>query len=45
MAQSEAQKLDTGSSFPALNLDLVGGGSVSLPADQWTVFLIYRGNW
>ncbi len=45
MAQCEAQKLDTGSTFPAISLDLVSGGSLSLPTDQWTVFLIYRGDW
>ncbi len=45
MAQSTTQKLDTGSALPAITLDLAGGGSLSLPADQWTVFLIYRGNW
>ncbi len=45
MAQREAQKLDAGSTFPAITLDLVGGGSLSLPTEQWTVFLIYRGGW
>ena len=45
MAQSESQKMDSGSVFPAITLDLVGGGSQSLPTAQWTVFRIYRGNW
>ncbi len=45
MTQSETRKLDTGSAFPAITLDLAGGGSLSLPTEQWTVFLIYRGNW
>ncbi len=45
MAQNESQKLDAGSEFPAITLDLVGGGTKSLPTDQWTVFLIYRGDW
>ena len=45
MAQNEVNKLDVGSAFPGLDLDLVGGGSLTLPLPQWTVFLIYRGNW
>ncbi len=45
MAQIEAQKLDAGSTFPTMTLNLVGGGSLSLPTEQWTVFLIYRGDW
>ncbi len=45
MAQNESQKLDAGSEFPAITLDLVGGGTKSQPAHQWTVFMIYRGDW
>ena len=45
MAQRDTQKLDAGSTFPSITLNLVGGGSLSLPTEQWTVFLIYRGNW
>ncbi len=45
MAQSETRKLDANSAFPELTLDLVEGGSLSLPAKQWTMVLIYRGNW
>ncbi len=45
MAQLEATKLDAGSDFPELTLNLVGGGSLSLPTEQWTVLLLYRGNW
>ena len=45
MAQSETQKLDAGNPFPGLTISLVGGGSLSLPTQQWTVLLFYRGNW
>jgi hypothetical protein len=45
MAQSEAAKLDTGDSLPAMEFDLVGGGSFRLPAAQWSVVLFYRGHW
>ena len=45
MAQSEAKKFDGSSIFPGLSLDLVGGGSLTVPQSQWSVFLFYRGNW
>ena len=45
MPQPEIQKLDTGDAFPSLELDLIGGGKLSLPSDRWTLLLIYRGYW
>ena len=43
-----AEKLIGGDTFPSVQLDLVGGGSVSLPEDLETdygVVLFYRGHW
>jgi peroxiredoxin len=40
--------LHNGDIFPALSLDTVGGGTLSLPADlagSFGVVLIYRGSW
>ena len=45
MAQTDTPKLDEKSTFPGLTLDLAEGGSLSLPAKQWTMLLIYRGDW
>lgn len=41
-------KLNPSDIFPELTLNLVGGGSFSLPADltsPMTVVLFYRGHW
>ena len=41
-------KLNAGDSFPAMTLNLVGGGTVNVPADldsKYTVLLFYRGHW
>ena len=41
-------KLNSGDSFPHLTLNLVGGGSVSLPGGldgTYKVILFYRGHW
>ena len=43
-----AEKLNTGDAFPALTLDLVGGGKLELPAGldaRYKVILFYRGHW
>ena len=43
-----AEKLDAGDQFPDMTLNLVGGGSVTLPADltsNYNVVLFYRGHW
>ena len=48
MAQADTKKLDTGDSFPHLELRLVDGRSFTLPSDlngHWSVLLIYRGHW
>lgn len=45
MSQQDVKKLDSRLPFPELTYDLVGGGSQSLPADQWAVVLFYRGYW
>lgn len=40
--------LHNGDTFPALTVDAVGGGSISLPGDlagSFGVVLIYRGSW
>ena len=41
-------KLDAGDKFPAMTLNLVGGGTVTLPDDldaKFSVVLFYRGHW
>ncbi len=43
-----AEKLDAGTDFPALSLDLVDGRSVTLPAGidtAYQILLFYRGHW
>ena len=48
MAQSLGEKLDTGNRFPDLELPLVSGGMQrisALAAGQWSVVLLYRGDW
>lgn len=43
-----AEKLNMGDIFPDMTLNLVGGGSVNLPADldaKYTMVLFYRGHW
>lgn len=42
------QKLNTGDRFPSLVLNLVGGGTLTVPADlnaTYSVLLFYRGHW
>lgn len=48
MAQSLGNKLDTGDRFPDLDLSLVSGGTKrvsAIAAGQWSVLLLYRGDW
>jgi len=48
VAQSLGEKLDTGGCFPDLELSLVSGGMQrisALAAGQWSVVLLYRGDW
>ena len=43
-----AKKLEIGDTLPEIQLQLVGGGSVSLPSDidaDFGVALFYRGHW
>lgn len=43
-----AEKLDTGDAFPSLTLNLVGGGTMTVPDDMaggYKVILFYRGHW
>ena len=43
-----AEKLGIGGAFPTLQLDLVGGGTLSLPDGldaRYKVILFYRGHW
>jgi peroxiredoxin len=40
--------LGPGDSFPAMSLNLAGGGTVDLPGDlksNYSVILFYRGHW
>ena len=42
------EKLDTGSQFPNMSLNLVGGGEIKLPSDMdgnYNVVVFYRGHW
>ena len=48
VAQSLGEKLDAGDRFPDLELSLVSGGMQrisALAAGQWSVVLLYRGDW
>lgn len=43
-----ADKLDAGDAFPSLTLNLVGGGTLTVPDDLSTKYLValfYRGHW
>ncbi|MDX1485086.1 MAG: hypothetical protein R3229_11445 [Alphaproteobacteria bacterium] len=43
-----AEKLDMGDKFPSLTFDLVGGGTITVPDDidtKYLVALFYRGHW
>ena len=43
-----SEKLGIGASFPSLTLNLVDGGTLSLPdglGTDWKVILFYRGHW
>ena len=43
-----ADKLGIGDAFPGIRLDLVGGGSLSLPDGldgKYKLVLFYRGHW
>ena len=49
MAQvKEMAKLDGGDVFPALQFSVLDGGKCNFPGDfegQWSVLLLYRGEW
>ena len=41
-------KLNTGDVFPSMTLNLVGGGTLTVPDDldsKYKVILFYRGHW
>ncbi len=43
-----AEKLNTGDTFPSLTLDLVSGGTLTVPDGldaKYKVILFYRGHW
>ncbi len=43
-----AEQLNTGDTFPILNLQLVGGVTMTVPDDfdsKYGVILFYRGHW
>ena len=42
------EKLNLGDAFPSVTLDIVGGGTLTVPGDvdsKYTVVLFYRGHW
>jgi hypothetical protein len=48
MAREGTFILDSGDRFPALTMDTVGHGQVTLPegfGDGWGIFLVYRAHW
>jgi len=48
MAQTATAKLDDGDAFPTMTIDMLDDSSLTLPADfegQWSIVLIYRGEW
>ena len=48
MARAGTRILDSGDAFPALAMDTVAHGRLSLPdafGDGWGVLLIYRAHW
>ncbi len=48
MPRMTDKMIDSGDAFPALEVDRVGGGKISLPGDLaggWGVVLLYRGHW
>jgi hypothetical protein len=48
MARAGTRILDSGEPFPALTMETVAHGQISLPGafrDQWGVLLLYRAHW
>ena len=48
MARAVMRILDSGEPFPALTMETVAHGRLSLPeafADGWGVLLVYRAHW
>ncbi len=48
MAQAGMKILDSGDAFPEMTLNLAGGGTLDLPGGakgQWTILIVYRGDW
>jgi hypothetical protein len=48
MARAGTRVLDAGERLPALGMDTVSHGRISVPerfGDGWGVFLIYRAHW
>lgn len=46
MARQGTHILDTGDAFPEIEMDLVGGGTMKVPADLgdgWKAVLFFRG--
>jgi hypothetical protein len=42
------EKLNTGSQFPSMKVNVTGGGVINLPTDmdgKYNVVLFYRGHW
>ncbi len=48
MARAGSRILDSGETFPAITIDTVAHGRISLPdafGSSWGVFLVYRAHW
>ncbi len=48
MSQFSKDMLDTGNTFPIIEIKKVGGGTLSVPGEfggGWGVMLFYRGHW
>ncbi len=46
MARQDAKILDSGDTFPGLEMDVVGGGKMNVPGDMgdgWKAVLLFRG--
>jgi len=45
MKPSDSALLELGDTFPPLALQTLDHGEISLPSEEWTILLIYRGEW
>lgn len=48
MARDSTTLLDHGDLFPRMELQLAGGGAITVPdpeGKKWNLLLVYRGHW